>query len=164
MCKSAINFNNDNDYYTPKKIIDYFRSERWPIDYDPATTPELAAYHNIPNFTALPDNGLETDWTEYHSIWVNPPFTLKKEFWYKAVETYRRAQTTIHFLCPISFLTTKAFSEVEQPVLLYLPPGRIKFERSPKGGEIAKAPAFGSVIIRPNYEGHIAYMPKEVIK
>lgn len=160
MSKGAINFNYDNDYFTPKKIIDYFADRlHRPIEYDPATTPELAAYHGIPNFTALPDNGLDANWTVYGCVWINPPFTQKQEFWDKAVASYRARASVFLFLCPISFLTTKAFTKWQQPIELYIPQGRIKFERAP-GEQVAKSPAFGSVIVRPADDTQIFYLPK----
>lgn len=163
MSERVINFNYDNDYYTPKRLVDYFSSLNAPIEYDPATTATRAAYHHIPSYTALPADGLEADWAPYHTIWVNPPFTKKREFWHKAVEVYHATRATIYFLCPISFLTTKGFTGGGQPVVLYLPPGRIKFERAAQGGQVAKAPAFGSVIISPSLDSQIVYLPKEVL-
>lgn len=135
MSKGAMNFNESKvEYYTPKKVLDYIRSYGYTFDYDPATTPERAAYHGIPNFTALPDDGLEADWTPYRTIWINPPFNQKKQFWLKAVETYWKTHANIFFLCPANFLPTKTFVAHHQPVSVWIPEGRIGFELTPEGG------------------------------
>lgn len=34
MAKASVNFTKDNDYYTPKSVVNYFGV----FDYDPATT------------------------------------------------------------------------------------------------------------------------------
>lgn len=148
------------EYYTPKKLLDYLG----PFDYDPATTLERALYHRIPNFTCLPDDGLLEDWTRYKRIWINPPFNDKHHFWWKACETYQKAHNRILFLCPIEFLTTARFHKPNQPITLFLPEGRIKFEREASGGGEAKSPAFGSVIIKPSDSDHIVYLPKGYIR
>lgn len=161
MSKGALNFNEQAvEYYTPKKLIDYFG----PFDYDPATTREQAMYHGIHLYTTKENNGLITDWTAFKRIWINPPFNQKKEFWAKAVETYRRANNQIYFLCPTSFLTTKAFTTWHQPIHLYIPEGRIAFETLPCGNGIAKSPAFGSVVIElcDIMGAGVDYIPTEV--
>lgn len=161
MSKGAVNFDEQAvEYYTPKKIIDYLGL----FDYDPATTKERALYHNIPHYDTVLSDGLKTDWTKYQRIWINPPFSDKHHFWWKAVETYRKAHNEIYFLCPIEFLTTGRFHQPKQPITLYLPEGRIKFEQDATGGGVAKSPAFGSVIIKPSEENHIIFLPKEVIR
>lgn len=73
MSKGAINFSNDNEYYTNKKIIEYFGT----FDYDPATTKEVAKEFNIKNYDTIDTNGLTKDWCIYNKIWINPPFTQK---------------------------------------------------------------------------------------
>lgn len=39
------NFSKDNEYYTPKRVVDYFGK----FDYDPATTKEKAEEFGITN-------------------------------------------------------------------------------------------------------------------
>lgn len=141
MSKGAIYFSENDDYYTPRWVIDLFG----PFDYDPATTLEQAAKHNIPRCDTIDTNGLLTDWTKYKRIWVNPPFTMKKEFLKKAWETYDKVHNDIYFLLPISFLTTQSFHKLCRGGLIYLPTGRINFCNAV--GE-AKSPAFGSIIMK----------------
>lgn len=85
MSKGAVNFSNDNEYYTPKYVVDYFGS----FDYDPATTKEKSKELNILNYDTIETDGLSTDWSKYKRIWINPPFTNKYEFLKKAYETYK---------------------------------------------------------------------------
>lgn len=141
MSKGAINFSTDNEYYTPLEVVSLFGQ----FDYDPATTPERAKILSITNYDTEETDGLKSDWIKYKRIWINPPFTKKKEFWEKAWETYWRAHNEIYFLCPISWLTTKQFHDHFRGGILYIPNERIKFETS---NGVAKSPAFGSVIIK----------------
>lgn len=161
MSKGALTFNEQAvEYYTPKKLVDYFG----PFDYDPATTGARAIYHQIPAYSTKETDGLAADWTKFQNIWINPPFSDKHHFWWKACETYQKVHNHICFLCPIEFLTTARFHRPHQPIHLYLPEGRIKFERTPTGGAPAKSPAFGSVIIVPARESRVFYLPKELFE
>lgn len=139
--KGAINFSDNDDYYTPKSLVDKFG----PFDFDPATTPEQAEKFGIKSYGDIDHDGLAMDWTVYNRVWINPPFTLKKEFLGKAVHTWELARSEIYILLPISFLTTKAFHQIVHGAKIYLPNGRIKFES--EVGEL-QSPAFGSVVIK----------------
>ena len=143
MSKGAINFSSDNEYYTPKYIFDYFGV----FDYDPATTKEKAEEFNIKNYDTIETNGLNKEW-KYNKIWINPPFTIKHEFFKKAVETYKDNGGEIYLLFPIEFLTTKRFHSIIKDIgfKLYIPNGRIKFESGL--GKESRSPAFGSIIIK----------------
>lgn len=107
MSKGAVCFSNDNEYYTPKRIVEMFGR----FDYDPATTKEKAFELGIPNYDTIETNGLLSDWSKYRKIWINPPFTDKAAFLEKAVDTYSKSKSDIFFLAPIGFLTTKVFHE-----------------------------------------------------
>lgn len=141
MSKGAISFSSDNEYYTPKKLVAIFGQ----FDYDPATTKERAELLNIPNYDTEETDGLSSDWRKYKRIWINPPFTIKHKFWEKAWQTYNEVKNEIYFLCPIAFLTTKRFHSCFKGGVVYLPSGRIKFEKS---NGTRKSPAFGSVVIK----------------
>lgn len=159
MSRGALNFEEEAvEYYTPKKILDYFG----PFEYDPATTPTRAAYHGIPKFDTAQTDGLKRDWAQFRRIWINPPFNAKQHFWWKACETYQRAHNDILFLCPTNFLTTARLHRLSQPFTLYLPQTRIKFEEESAGGGVAKSPAFGSVILRPSEHSSLIILPREV--
>lgn len=146
MSKGAVNFDEKNvEYYTPKSILDKLGGG---FDYDPATVKEKAYEFGIPNYDTIETDGLKRDWTQFRKIWINPPFNKKKEFLAKALETYNKCgDIEIYFLCPVEFITTTLFHKMMDGryFILYIPTGRIKFERS----LIAKPtqPAFGSVIV-----------------
>lgn len=89
MSKGAINFSSDNEYYTPKQIVEMFSKG---FDYDPATTKEKAGDLGIENYDTIETDGLKTDWTKFKNIWCNPPFTIKHEFLAKAQEYYDRTR------------------------------------------------------------------------
>lgn len=141
MSKGAINFSSDNEYYTPPELVSRFGE----FDYDPATTPERAKILGIPNYDTEETDGLLSDWTPYKRIWINPPFTIKHKFLEKAWETYKQTGADIYFLCPIQFMTTKRFHDILGGACIYLPSGRIKFQKTDGTRE---SPAFGSVIIK----------------
>lgn len=86
MSKGAINFSENDDYFTPKQIVDMFGH----FEYDPATTKEKTEELGIPHYDTIETNGLMSDWSLYNSIWCNPPFTLKADFLRKAQEYYDR--------------------------------------------------------------------------
>lgn len=163
MSRGAITFSEKVEYYTPKYIVDKFGS----FDYDPATTKEQAERLGIPDYDTEETNGLLRDWTKYDRIWINPPFTLKKEFLKKAIDTLRKVDVeqdtyiSIYILLPISFLTTKGFADLMADVDydLYLPNGRIKFENAE--GD-SRSPAFGSVIINLTFSGEKRIVPLEI--
>lgn len=138
----AINFSTDNEYYTPKEIVDMFGR----FDYDPATTEDKAKELDIKNYDTIETDGLKADWTRFKSIWCNPPFTLKVEFLTKAQDYYDRTGGEVYMLVPISFLTTKRFHAIIKGAKVFLPDGRIKFESGL--GKVSKSPAFGSVVIK----------------
>lgn len=143
MAEANVIFTKDNEYYTPKSVVDYFGK----FDYDPATTKEKAEEFGIKNYDTIKTNGLKQDWTKYKRIWINPPFTIKHKFLKKAVETYNEAGNDIYILFPIEFLTTKRFNDVcIKGGKLFIPNGRINFESGL--GKKGRSSAFGSVIMK----------------
>ena len=85
----------DDEWYTPKPIVDHFG----PFDYDPASNDYWAGVLGIPNYDTIETDGLKQDWTKYKRIWINPPFTMKKEFIAKAVETWRQNKDIYIYCC-----------------------------------------------------------------
>lgn len=142
MSKGAINFSKDNEYYTPKQIMEMFGS----FEYDPATTKEKAEEFGVKAYDTIETDGLKSDWTLYNSIWCNPPFTIKHEFLKKAQDYFDRTGGAVYMLIPIEFLTTKRFHSICKGATIFLPNGRIKFESGL--GRNSKSPAFGSVVIK----------------
>lgn len=94
MGKGNVIFTKDNEYYTPKSVVNYFGK----FDYDPATCKEKAEEFNIKNYDTIETNGLTKDWTKYKNIWINPPFSDKHKFLEKAVETYKIAKNDIYII------------------------------------------------------------------
>lgn len=144
MAKASVTFSKDNEYYTPKYVVDYFYPEGF--DYDPATCEGKAKEFGIEHYDTIETDGLAQDWTPYDRIWINPPFTDKHKFLAKAVETYNIAHNTIYVLFPIEFLTTARFHDLGCHCKLFIPKGRINFESGL--GKQGKSPAFGSVVIK----------------
>lgn len=145
-------FVKDNEYYTPKYVVDQFGN----FDYDPATVAEKAKEFGIQNFDTIESDGLSKDWTKYKRIWINPPFTLKSEFLAKAQETYNQAKNEIYILLPIEFLTTKRFHDICGLGRVYIPNGRINFESGL--GKKGRSPAFGSVVFKIGDTNEIEYI------
>lgn len=142
MAKSMVQFTKDNEYYTPKYIVDFFGE----FDYDPATTIEKANDFNIHKFDTIETNGLSKDWTKYRRIWINPPFTDKHLFLAKAQKTYDKVKNEIYILFPIEFLTTARFHSICRGGLIYVPSERIRFQSGL--GKQSESPAFGSVVMK----------------
>lgn len=143
MANANVQFTKDNEYYTPKTVVDFFGK----FDYDPATTREKAEEFGVAHYDTIETDGLTSDWN-YKRIWCNPPFTIKHKFLEKAVETYEKYGNDIFLLFPIEFITTKRFSNAmgNRGGVLYVPNGRIKFESGL--GKNSKSPAFGSVVMK----------------
>lgn len=154
MAKANVVFTNDNEYYTPKYVVDFFLPNG--IDYDPATCEEKAREFNVEHYDTIETDGLKQDWTKYKKIWINPPFTIKYDFVKKAVETYNKVHNDIYILFPIEFLTTKRFHSLNCKYKLFIPNGRINFESGI--GKKGKAPAFGSVVVKLEDENSIEYI------
>lgn len=154
MSKGKVVFTNNNEFYTPKEFVARFGS----FDYDPATTKEKAEEFGIRNYDTIETDGLTKDWTPYKRIWINPPFTRKHEFMAKACETYKQAKNDIYILFPIEFLTTARFYNIVRGGKLFIPNGRLRFER--KLGETAKQPAFGTVVLKLQDNFEIEFIKK----
>lgn len=158
--KDGVVFTKDNNYYTPKYVVDFFFPDGF--DYDPATCEEKAIEFKVPNYDTIETDGLTKDWTKYKRIWINPPFTEKHKFLAKAVETYNIAHNTIYVLFPIEFLTTARFHELNCKCKLFVPKGRINFESGL--GKQGKSPAFGSVVIKLDDVNSIEYIDLSTAK
>jgi phage N-6-adenine-methyltransferase len=155
MAKANVQFTKDNEYYTPKEFVKRFGV----FDYDPATTKEKALDLSITNFDTIETNGLESDWTLYSRIWINPPFTIKHKFLKKAWKTYEQTFADIFILFPIEFLTTKRFQDTGAKGTIYIPNGRIAFESGL--GKDSRSPAFGSVVMKMGYQNKVVFIDKK---
>ena len=160
MAKANVNFTKDNEYYTPKKVVDYFGE----FDYDPATTKEKAEEFNLKFYDTIETDGLIKDWTRYRKIWINPPFTIKHKFLEKAYETYKSVKNEIYILFPIEFLTTKRFHDITKNGggKIFIPSGRINFQSGL--GKKGKSPAFGSVVLKIQDKWEIEFIDNNDLK
>lgn len=160
MAKANVEFTKDNEYYTPKSVVDFFGK----FEYDPATTKEKAEEFGVLEYDTIDTDGLTKDWTKYRRIWINPPFTIKHKFLAKACDTYRECKNDIYILFPIEFLTTKRFHDCVGGIggRLYIPNGRINFQSGL--GKQGKSPAFGSVVMKIQDKWEIALINNEQLK
>ena len=160
MAKANVNFTKDNEYYTPKSVVDFFGK----FDYDPATTKEKAEEFKILTYDTIETDGLTKDWSIYKRIWINPPFTDKHRFLKKACDTYRLCKNDIYILFPIEFLTTKRFHDCVEGLggKLYIPNGRINFQSGL--GKKGKSPAFGSVVMKIQDKWEVELIDNNLLK
>ena len=94
MSKGDVRFTKDDNYYTPKYVVDFFFPDGF--DYDPATCEGKAKEFGVPYYDTIETDGLIQDWTKYKRIWINPPFSEKHKFLAKAVETYNIAHNYLY--------------------------------------------------------------------
>lgn len=146
-----INKKRNDEYYTPNYVLDHFCK----FEYDPCTTEKIAQYHKIKYYDTIETNGLLKDWSKYKTIWLNPPFTNKKLFLEKAVETYRNNKNCIYILLPINYLISKQFQNLPSNWNVYIPNKRINFLNE---NGITKNCSFGSVIVRPSLFDQIFFI------
>lgn len=160
MAKASVNFTKDNEYYTPKSVVNYFGV----FDYEPATTKEKAEEFGLLFYDTIETDGLTSDWTIFNRIWINPPFTDKHKFLEKAVETYKVAKNEIYILFPIEFLTTKRFHDIIKDVggKLFIPNGRINFQSGL--GKKGKSPAFGSIVMKLQDNWEVEFIDNNKLK
>ena len=139
MARAGIMFQEKDEWYTPKFIIDFFG----PFDYDPATTDERAKLFGIENYDTIETDGLKSDWSKYDKIWINPPFTKKFEFLQKAIKSKKH----IFIALPIDTLSTMKFQDIipkDCGYAVWVPNKRIQFEDE---NGVGKRPAFSTIIL-----------------
>lgn len=142
MSIQGLGINLGDEYYTPAYVLEYFGK----FDYDPATVEGKAEEFNIEHFDTIETDGLSKDWNVHKRIWINPPFSKKCEFLEKAYRTYLESGSEIYVLLPITFLTTRKFSELNITAKLFVPNKRINFERN--DGVLKSSSSAGSVILK----------------
>ncbi len=158
----------NDEYYTPKNVVDKI-AEMFGLNfvYDPATDIWNAERLGIEKYDTIETNGLEQDWNEKAQggdIWINPPFTLKKEFIKKAAELIRNGyKGKIAIIVPDKSITNKHIYDDLHNIdkALVIPGGRVNYINKDK--EPTKGNFFGSVIWVLGAETNIVHLDKKEI-
>lgn len=154
MSKGAINFSADNEYYTPKQIVDMFGR----FEYDPATTPEKAKTWASRTTTRLKQTGSNLtgqSTSQSGAIHHSQSNTSSSK---RLRNTMTKRGGDVCMIVPIEFLTTKRFHAICKGAKIFLPNGRIKYESGL--GKPSRSPAFGSVVIK--LDDHWSIEPLEL--
>lgn len=79
----------NNEWYTPKYIVDAAREVLGDIDLDPASSPTANKIVQAKYIYTAEDSGLNHRW--YKNIWMNPPYQrgLVNKFLSRLVEDYK---------------------------------------------------------------------------
>lgn len=91
-----------DDFYTSKKIIDAVRSAMGSIDLDPASHAVANRIVKAKRFFSSKENGLLQEWSG--NVWLNPPFSLWKEFTEKL--HLERTRGNVDQMCVLAALRT----------------------------------------------------------
>ena len=93
-----------DDWQTPPELIDPIQRGFGGIDLDPCSHEDTE--HGIVNLRLEDgDDGLEADWTDVThtqnpTVFVNPPFSYKKDWLQKAVKEVQNGVQTVVFVTP----------------------------------------------------------------
>ena len=127
-----------HEWETPQDLFDKLNAE-FHFELDPCATIDNA---KCDRFFTIEQDGLAQDWTQYRSIFVNPPYGREIALWAeKAYETARSGKSTVVLLVPARTDTKWFHDYVLGKAEIRFIRGRIRF-----GGAKAGAP-FPSVII-----------------
>lgn len=126
MNKNKIYHNSKDEWYTPLSVIEYVKEQMGHIDLDPATTARNAKLMEIPNFYTEETNGLDKPW--YGKVWLNPPFSNKKEWIRKARQEIDNGNCErIFILLPMAFETMLWQEQILGKAIIHIPNRRISF-------------------------------------
>ena len=151
------NVGKNDEWFTPRWVIDFIRKEyNIEIDLDAASSIENSERLSIDYYFDKKINALDADWEveakDKINIWLNPPFTLKKQFLEKAVEEFKKGKIdNLFFLINADALTVNYAYDFLKPLQekkllnLIIPKGRINFINPDDPKKINSI--FGSVII-----------------
>ena len=136
MSKGQVEFTKDNEYYTPKQVVDFFGQ----FDYDPATTKEKAKEFGITTYDTIETDGLKQDWTN-ETVYVNPPYSKCKEWVFKSWFEWFYNNATVVMLLPVRTDTKWFHQWVYNIAEIRFLKGRLKF------GDSKNSAPFPSMIV-----------------
>ena len=140
--KPHVAFNSgNNEWYTPKEIIDAAREVMGCIDLDPASSELANETVHAEKFYTIDSDGLTKDW--HGRIWLNPPYSrgLLEKFIDKLVDSeFEQAIVLVN-----NATETKWFSRlVDVSSVVVFTKGRLRFNK-PDGS--AGLPLQGQAIV-----------------
>lgn len=138
-----VNNSGNNEWYTPKEIIDAARAAMGGIDIDPASNDIAQKIIKADKYYTIETNGLDKNWTG--NVWLNPPYSsdLISKFIDKLIE--QRANYNQAIILVNNATETEWFNKlVKIASNVCFPKSRIKFY-TPNGK--SGAPLQGQAII-----------------
>lgn len=126
MNKDLIHKNSKDNWYTPISVIDYINKNIGKITLDPCSTLENATRMEIPNFYDEEQDGLVKDWSG-NVVFINPPFSNKNNWIKKCVEEFKKPNTKIILLLPLSLETQIYRDYLLGKCIIHIPNRRISF-------------------------------------
>lgn len=118
----------ENEWYTPKYIIEAARMAMGSIDTDPASCEIANSNVKAECYFDINDNGLSQEWTG--NVWLNPPYAqpLVYEFTSMAVNKYLSGEINQAIILVTNATETKHFQYMlEHCSAVCFPVGRIRY-------------------------------------
>ena len=118
----------NNEWYTPREIIDAARTVLGAIDLDPASSPEANAIVGASTFYTLQQNGLAQSWRG--RVWMNPPYAQPaiEHFAAKFAEGVGAREITAGVVLVNNATETDWFSHLSNvATAVCFPTGRVRF-------------------------------------
>ena len=118
----------NNEWYTPKELIEAARKVLGAIDLDPASCEAANTVIKAATFYSIEDNGLEREWKG--RTWLNPPYAkdLIPQFADKLVDAYLSKRVPVAIALVNNATETGWFRTIaEQASAVCFPAGRVQF-------------------------------------